>query len=123
MPFGAEGPRRVRLADVRPDLDISVHQKPEETVVALAGEIDIHTVSRLVAAVESSLENGPTRLLLDMAKVTFCDSQGLGTLVVLNRTATRARSSLVLTNVGEFLNRLLEVTGLRQSFTIRPAAT
>lgn len=104
---------------MRPDLDISVHREPEETVVALSGEIDIHTVSRLVAAVEGSLEHGPARLLLDMGNVTFCDSQGLGTLVVLNRTATRARSSLVLTNVSDFLNRLLEVTGLRQAFTIR----
>lgn len=104
---------------MRPDLDISVHRAPEETVVTLAGEIDIHTVSRLVAAVEDGLEEGTSRLLIDMGKVTFCDSQGLGTLVVLNRTATRARSSLVLTNVGAFLTRLLEVTGLRQSFTIR----
>lgn len=106
---------------MRPDLDISVRHEPEETVVALAGEIDIHTVSRLVTTVEESLEHGSSRLLLDMGKVTFCDSQGLGTLVVLSRTATRARSSLVLTNVGPFLDRLLEVTGLRHSFTIRTA--
>lgn len=105
---------------MRPDLDISVRHEPEETVVALAGEIDIHTVSRLVSTVEESLErHSPARLLLDLGQVTFCDSQGLGTLVVLNRTATRARSSLVLTNVGAFLTRLLEVTGLRQAFTIR----
>jgi anti-anti-sigma factor len=105
---------------VRPDLDISVRHEPEETVVALAGEIDIHTVSRLVSTVEESLErHSPARLLLDLGEVTFCDSQGLGTLVVLNRTATRARSSLVLTNVGTFLTRLLEVTGLRHAFTIR----
>ncbi len=115
--------RRVRLTDVRPDLDISVRHGSEETVVALAGEIDIHTVPRLVTAVEDSLANGPSRLLLDMGEVTFCDSQGLGTLVVLNRTATRARSSLVLTNVGSFLDRLLEVTGLRHAFTIRASET
>ena len=87
--------------------------------MALAGEIDIHTVSQLVATVERSLENGPTRLVLDMGKVTFCDSQGLGNLVILNRAATRARSSLVLTNVSDFLTSLLTVTGLRNSFTVR----
>ncbi|MGA8116183.1 MAG: STAS domain-containing protein [Actinocatenispora sp.] len=108
---------------MRPDLDISVRHEPDETVVALVGEIDIHTVSRLVTAVEESLADGPSRLLLDMGEVTFCDSQGLGTLVVLNRTATRARSSLVLTNVGAFLDRLLEVTGLRNAFTIRASET
>ncbi|MGH3728967.1 MAG: STAS domain-containing protein [Micromonosporaceae bacterium] len=107
---------------VRPDLDIAVHHEPEETVVSLAGELDIGTVPRLVTAVEEALGDSPTRLVLDMGSVTFCDSQGLGTLVVLNRTATRARSSLVLTNVSDFLNRLLQVTGLRQAFTIRDSA-
>ncbi len=111
---------RVTLIDVmRPELTISVRRDSEETVVALAGEIDIGTAPRLVTAVENALSDNPSRLILDLEKVTFCDSQGLGTLVVLNRAATRARSSLVLINVGDFLSRLLEVTGLRQAFTIR----
>jgi anti-anti-sigma factor len=104
-------------------LDISVHHEPEETVVALAGELDIGTVSRLRTAVDEALSDSPSRLVLDMGSVTFCDSQGLGTLVVLNREVTRARSSLVLTNVSDFLDRLLKVTGLRQAFTIRDSAT
>ncbi len=117
---GPDASYQARLSGVvRPELDISVRHEPEEAVVALSGEIDIGTVSRLVAAVETALAGGPSRLVLDMGQVTFCDSQGLGTLVVLNRTATRARSSLVLINVSDFLARLLEVTGLRQAFTIR----
>src|SRR5690606_15954605 len=96
--------------------------EPEETVVALAGELDIGTVSRLVNAVEEALTESPTRLVLDLGKVTFCDSQGLGTLMVLNRTVTRARSSLVLANVSDFLDHLLQVTALRQAFTIRDNA-
>ena len=91
--------------------------------MALAGELDIGTVSRLRTAVDEALSDSPSRLVLDMGRVTFCDSQGLGTLVVLNREVTRARSSLVLTNVSDFLDRLLKVTGLRQAFTIRDSAT
>lgn len=124
VPAHTAGRTRVTLNGVvRPDLDISVHHEQEEVVVSLAGELDIGTVPRLVTAVEEALGDSPTRLVLDLGSVTFCDSQGLGTLVVLNRTATRARSSLVLANVGEFLDRLLQVTGLRQAFTIRDGAT
>ncbi len=108
---------------IRPELDISVRHDADETVVALTGEIDIGTVPRLVSAVESALaESNTGRLVLDMKHVTFCDSQGLGTLVVLNRTATRARSSFVLANVGDFLERLLDVTGLKQAFVLRDTA-
>ena len=51
-----------------------------------------------------------------MAGVTFCDSQGLGTLVVLSRKAQHARAVLALTNVGDFLMRVLDITGP----TLRP---
>ena len=106
----------------RPELDISVRHDDGETVVALTGEIDIGTVPILVTAVEAALAEPPPRLVLDLGRVTFCDSQGLGTLVVLNRTATRAHSSLILTNIGGFLDRLLHISGLKHAFTIRDDA-
>lgn len=99
-------------------MDISVRHESDRAVVTLAGEIDIGTAPRLTAAVENALEAQPLRVILDMSKVTFCDSQGLGTLVVLNRTATKSRSVLVLDNLTDFLDRLLHVTGLHQAFTI-----
>ncbi|MBG6139424.1 anti-anti-sigma factor [Longispora fulva] len=103
-----------------PELDISVRHDTSETVVALIGEIDISTVSQLSAAVEKALVDTPaSRLILDLEKVTFCDSQGLGTLVVLNRAAARSQHALILVNVGDFLHRLLDVTGLKQAFYIR----
>ncbi|HZE42085.1 MAG TPA: STAS domain-containing protein [Stackebrandtia sp.] len=92
-------------------------------VVTLTGEIDIGTAPRLTAAVETALESTPLRVILDMSGVTFCDSQGLGTLVVLNRAATRSRSVLVLSDLTDFLNRLLTVTGLHSAFTIDASST
>jgi anti-sigma B factor antagonist len=102
----------------RPELSISVRQEPSEAVVSLVGEIDLSTVSRLAGAVNAVLAEPPPRVVLDMAGVTFCDSQGLGTLVVLSRKATMAQSCLVLTNVGDFLLRVLDITGLRPALMI-----
>ncbi|HWB38371.1 MAG TPA: STAS domain-containing protein, partial [Rugosimonospora sp.] len=50
--------------------------------------------------------------------VTFCDSQGLGTLVVLSRRARMMGTALVLVNVGDFLLRVLDITGLRTALMI-----
>jgi anti-anti-sigma factor len=102
----------------RPELSISVRQEPSEAVVSLAGEIDLSTVARLAGAVNAVLAEPPPRVVLDMAGVTFCDSQGLGTLVVLSRKATMAQSCLVLVNVGDFLLRVLDITGLRPALMI-----
>ncbi|GAA4243612.1 STAS domain-containing protein [Dactylosporangium darangshiense] len=109
------------MAVDRPDLSVSVRRAPTETVVSLSGEIDMSTVSRLAAAVDDVLAEPPARVVLDMAGVTFCDSQGLGTLVVLSRKATLAQSYLVLVNVGAFLIRVLDITGLRNALMIQEA--
>lgn len=102
----------------RPELTISVRREPSEAVVTLVGEVDLSTVRRLSGAVSEVLSDPPPRVVLDMAGVTFCDSQGLGTLVVLSRKATMAQSCLVLTNVGDFLLRVLDITGLRPALMI-----
>jgi anti-anti-sigma factor len=102
----------------RPELIVSVQRSAAEAVVSLTGEIDLSTAPRLSTVVNDLLSDPPARVVLDMAGVTFCDSQGLGTLVVLSRKASLAQSCLVLTNVADFLLRVLDITGLRPALMI-----
>lgn len=103
----------------RPELSITVQRAPDEVVIELAGEIDVLTVAELSTVVNELLgDDQPNRIVLDMAGVTFCDSQGLGTLVVLSRKAQHAQVVLALTNVGDFLMRVLDITGLRSALMI-----
>lgn len=103
----------------RAELSIALARTSDEAVLRLAGEIDMLTAVQLSSTVNELLSDAPTRIVLDMGGVTFCDSQGLGTLVVLTRKASHAQSLLLLTNVGEFLLRVLNITGLRSALTIR----
>jgi anti-sigma B factor antagonist len=102
----------------RPELSISVQHQPSEVVVSLSGELDLSTAAQLSVTIADLLAAAPPRIVLDMAGVTFCDSQGLGTLVVLSRKASLAQSYLVLTNVADFLLRVLDITGLRPALMI-----
>ena len=99
-------------------LTVAENRIADETVLTLTGEIDIATAGDLRAAAQRSIATSPKRVVLDFAGVTFCDSQGLGTLVVLSRKATMAQSCLVLTNVADFLLRVLDITGLRPALMI-----
>ena len=105
----------------RPELSITVERTPDEVTYHLTGEIDVLTVTQLSTLVHEELADPPARIVLDMAGVTFCDSQGLGTLVVLSRRAQHARSVLALANVGDFLMRVLDITGLRSALMISSA--
>ncbi|MBM2617924.1 STAS domain-containing protein [Actinoplanes sp. LDG1-06] len=106
----------------RPELSITAEHAPDEVIFHLAGEIDVLTVTNLSTLVNEVLTDPPARIVLDMAGVTFCDSQGLGTLVVLSRKAQHARSVLALANVGDFLLRVLDITGLRSALMISSTA-
>jgi anti-sigma B factor antagonist len=106
----------------RPELSVSVERTASEAVLKLGGEIDMLTAARLTEAVTELLTDPPPRIVLDMSGVDFCDSQGLGTLVVLSRKAQSAQSLLVLANVADFLLRVLDITGLRSALMIRNEA-
>jgi anti-sigma B factor antagonist len=99
---------------------LSVEEKhtASEVVLVLAGEIDMATARELRTAAERYVAASPGRLVLDFKGVTFCDSQGLSMLIALNREVSAAGSHLVLTDVGDFMGRLLEITGLRAAFTV-----
>ncbi|MEV0806434.1 STAS domain-containing protein [Micromonospora sp. NPDC050200] len=103
----------------RAELSITVHRTGDEVVLRLAGEIDMLTAGQLSAVVNEVLADPPPRIVLDLGGVSFCDSQGLGTLVVLSRKASHAQTLLVLSNVGDFLLRVLDITGLRSALMIR----
>jgi anti-sigma B factor antagonist len=101
-----------------PGFTVTVVRKETEAVITVAGEIDVSTVPQLSAAVDEVLVDAPPRVVLDLAGVTFCDSQGLGTLVALSRKARMVQSVLVIINAGEFLIRVLDITGLRSALLI-----
>ena len=102
----------------RADLRLNVANQPEETVVWVDGELDMSTAPLLSDTVTEQLRCAPQRIVLDLARLTFCDSLGLGTLVVLSRTARVQQTYLVLRNPSAFFTRMLDVTGLREGLNV-----
>jgi anti-sigma B factor antagonist len=102
----------------RADMRISIARGEEETVVSIFGDLDVSTADQLADAVNGELREPPARIVLDLAGLTFCDSLGLGTLVVLSRTARVQHSYLVLRNPSPFFTRMLDVTGVREGLNL-----
>lgn len=84
----------------------------------LAGEIDMAIADQLRAAgrrVVERLGEG-CRIDVDVSKVTFLDSSGLGALVYIRRLAREAGGSVELLGASPSVARLLELAGLRDLF-------
>jgi anti-sigma B factor antagonist len=87
-------------------------------VVEVEGQIDLYTAPELKERIWQVVDQGKTRVILDMSRVTFMDSTGLGVLMgALKRLrATRGMLALVVTDYD--VERLLEVSGLDKTFKI-----
>ena len=93
--------------------DIEVTDEHGQVVAHLAGELDLSVraavVTRLTGAVAGH-EQPPTRVVIDLGQVSFCDSSGLGALLDVRRAAGEAGVAVSLRSVPPALDRLLELT-------------
>jgi anti-anti-sigma factor len=98
-----------------PLLDVAVTNDDGRSKVRVSGELDAASANRLEEAVAGVLTDGAV-LELDLGNVSFIDSSGLRTLLVVQQAATDAAGSLVLVATTPAVDRLLELTGLTETF-------
>jgi anti-sigma B factor antagonist len=92
-------------------LDIEVRTERGVVIATVAGEIDISTVARLRERLYELADNGGT-LIVDLNRVTFIDSAGLGALVGTARRAAGHGGSLLAVCAQPQPRRLLWMTGV-----------
>jgi anti-sigma B factor antagonist len=74
-------------------LDITVRRERGVVIAAVTGDVDISTVARLRECLFGLADGGET-LIVDLNRVTFIDSSGLGALVGAVRRAAAHGGSL-----------------------------
>jgi anti-anti-sigma factor len=102
----------------RAELRMSVRPEPAGIVIAVSGELDMSNADQLSGAVTEELHKGPKRVVLDLAELTFCDSLGLRTLLLLSRNAQAQQTYLALRNPSPFFSRMLQITGVESALNI-----
>jgi anti-anti-sigma factor len=88
-------------------------------VLRVSGDVDLAVLGEFKRAMRASLARSEA-MELDLQGVTFMDSSGLGSLVLVRNEAEQQSKSLTLVNVSSTVNRLLHVTGLADAFDVRP---
>jgi anti-sigma B factor antagonist len=89
-----------------------------ERVVVVSGEVDVATAPTLDRELEQALAR-PGTVVVDLSGVTFLDSSGCHVLVRANRRADSDGAALELTGLNGTSQRVFEVAGLTEVFTIR----
>ena len=109
------------MRSVRFDLEFRVRSArlPNGTLlVSVGGELDLHTLPQLEAALEELDGDPAAHLIVDLTDVTFLDSTTLGALVREARARAVHGQSLVLVCDNRSTLRTLEITGVLPFFHI-----
>ena len=94
---------------------VEAHTHRRTALVALRGELDLVTVSK-VAEVIDGLEpqaDGVRHLVLDLRGLTFMDSSGLHELIRQNEFARSNRHNLAVVRGTDAIQRVLELSGVQ----------
>jgi anti-sigma B factor antagonist len=114
----SEGQRRLYGAGGFVDLKLDHHTKDGIEVVDVEGEIDVYTAPRLRELLIELVNNGHYQLVVNMEKVEFLDSTGLGVLVGGLKRVRAHDGSLDLVCTQERILKIFRITGLTKVFGI-----
>ena len=101
------------------ELNISERQVADVTILDMDGKITIGEGSvALRTAIRRLLEEGKRKILLNLAKVGYIDSSGIGELVSSYTAINKENGSLKLLNLTQKLQDLLTITKLLTVFDV-----
>jgi anti-anti-sigma factor len=119
--LGTTGPRRLFCRQgVGGSVDLKLDHRTEDglTIVEVEGEIDVYTAPRLRELLIDLVNKGNFHLLVNMEKVDFLDSTGLGVLVGGLKRVRAHDGSLELVCTQERILKIFRITGLTKVFGI-----
>lgn len=89
--------------------------RPGQRVLVLGGPLDMAGVPDFLRAVRE--ETSPV-IILDLSKVTYIDSSGVGAFIQLLTSFQKTKRKLVLANVGERVMAVLDLTRVKGLFSM-----
>jgi anti-sigma B factor antagonist len=100
------------------DLKLSHHVRDGIEVIDVQGEIDMYTAPQLRELLIDLVRRGSYQLVVNLEKVGFLDSTGLGVLVGGLKRVRAHDGSLDLVCTQQRILKILKITGLTEVFGI-----
>jgi anti-sigma B factor antagonist len=102
--------------DKRPLLTVRVEDCAEGSIVALAGELDLSTVPRMEGPLLEQITQRHA-VLVDLSKLSFIDSSGIGVLMQARRSANGTPMH-VLIRPGSQVERVFQIAAVSEALPV-----
>ncbi len=93
-------------------MDIAVRKFEENYVIDVAGEVDMYHAHRLKDVVAVMMKKEVCIFILNLKKVTYMDSSGIGALLAINAMLAHEGMAFRIVNVARPVMRIMELTRL-----------
>ena len=98
------------------DLSLKTRKQGPFQVIEVGGEVDVYTAPKLRESIVSAVDDGEHRLVVDVERVDFLDSTGLGVLVGSLKRVRSEGGSLDIVCTHERILKIFDITGLNKVF-------
>ena len=101
-------------------MDLKINTSVAEGVisVALIGAVDISNYNKIGSLIHEYFTEGKFEIVLDLAKVSYIDSSGLGVLISAFKEAKNGGGFLKIINVNSSISGIFQMTRLDTFFGI-----
>ncbi len=94
-------------------MNFSIRKKENHTLVTVSSEnLDTFLAPDLKAVFLKVVEAGGTNILVDLNRCKYCDTSGLGALLLGNRLCLDADGNFVLVGISPRIREMMDLVGL-----------
>lgn len=87
-------------------------------IVEIEGEVDVYTSMELKKELNNLIDNGEKRIVVNLEKVVYMDSSGLGILVAILKRIRSEKGNMKLIKLTPGIKKIFELTRLTKFFEI-----
>ena len=99
-------------------MEINVHKNGKQIIYGLEGSLDIYTSLDLKAALEEHVKDEGLDVIIDMDRLTYIDSSGIGILIKALNYVQGLKGKLSVANLKPAIEKVFKVSGLTSYFEI-----
>lgn len=101
-------------------MEINVSEMKRVQLFEVVGRVDSNNAGTLGSALDKSIEDGKSNLVLDLGGVEYMSSAGLREMVRVMKVVKKKGGDLRIANPSDRVREVLELAGLDSIFEIYP---
>jgi len=101
-------------------VELKIRKSSNIYIIDIHGEMDLYNSYKLKDLVMKMLEKKVTKFVINLDKVEYIDSSGIGALIYICSTIKKMNLQLLVTNVHGSVKKVIELTKLMGYFPMAP---